>query len=280
MSNGDYTGREQTLVKHIILRNYLERFAIIVGSRWNTLTYVDCFSGPWNVQSENFQDSSFAIALEQLRKAREIHKSRTGRTLKIRCFFLEKKRSAYEKLKRFTDQITDVEIEPKNKALEDAIPDILDFVKKGGSQSFSFVFIDPTGWTGFAMSTIAPLLQLKSSEVLINFMTEHIRRFIDSPQQLTQESFMKLFGSGEFKSKVEGLTEKDREDALVAAYIENVKTVGSLGYASSAIVLHPNKDRMSCCRFQRHRVQCIDETGGGAWSDERVRKSSSWRPCG
>jgi three-Cys-motif partner protein len=243
LSNGDYTGREQTLVKHIILRNYLERFAIIVGSRWNTLTYVDCFSGPWNVQSENFQDSSFAIALEQLRKAREIHKSRTGRTLKIRCFFLEKKRSAYEKLKRFTDQITDVEIEPKNKALEDAIPDILDFVKKGGSQSFSFVFIDPTGWTGFAMSTIAPLLQLKSSEVLINFMTEHIRRFIDSPQQLTQESFMKLFGSGEFKSKVEGLTEKDREDALVAAYIENVKTVGSLGHASSAIVLHPNKDR-------------------------------------
>ena len=37
---------------------------------------------------------------------------------------------------------------------------------------------------------------------------------------------------------------------------------------------------VSCCRFQRHRVQCIDETGGGAWSDESLRKSSSWRPCG
>ena len=244
MSTGDlYTGREQTLVKHFILRNYLERFAIIVGSRWDTLTYVDCFSGPWNVQSEQFQDSSFAIALEQLRKARKVHRDRTGRTLKIRCFFLEKKRSAYDRLKHFTDQITDVEIEAKNEALEDAVQDILDFVRQGGPKAFPFIFIDPTGWTGFAMETIAPLLRHKPGEILINFMTEHIRRFIDSPQRLTQESFEKLFGSGEFKDKVKGLAEKDREDALVTAYSESVKRVGAFGYTSSAIVLHPGKDR-------------------------------------
>jgi three-Cys-motif partner protein len=244
LNTGDlYTGREQTLVKHFILQNCLERFAIIVGARWDTLTYVDCFSGPWNVQSEQFQDSSFAIALEQLRKARKVHRDRTGRTLKIRCFFLEKKRSAYDRLKHFTNQITDVEIEAKNKALEDAVQDILDFVKQGGPKAFPFIFIDPTGWTGFAMETIAPLLRHKPGEILINFMTEHIRRFIDSPQRLTQESFEKLFGSGEFKDKVKGLAEKDREDALVTAYSECVKQVGAFGYTSSAIVLHPGKDR-------------------------------------
>lgn len=65
MSNGElYTGREQTLVKHFILQKYLERFAYIVGSHWDTLTYVDCFSGPWNARSEKFEDSSFAIALK------------------------------------------------------------------------------------------------------------------------------------------------------------------------------------------------------------------------
>jgi three-Cys-motif partner protein len=244
LSNGDlYLGREQTLAKHYILRNYLERFAITVGSRWDTLTYVDCFSGPWNVQSDNFDDSSFAIALSQLRKAREIHRSRTGRSLKLRCFFLEKKRSAYLKLKQFTDQITDVEIEPINKELEDAIPDILDFTNEGGPRSFPFLFIDPTGWTGFAMQTIAPLLRLRPGEVLINFMTEHIRRFIDSPQHLTQESFRKLFGSGEFKEKLKGLEKRDREDALVFAYGQNVKTVGRFGYTCTAVILHPEKDR-------------------------------------
>jgi three-Cys-motif partner protein len=238
-----YAGREQTLVKHTILRNYLERFAVIVGFYWNTLTYVDCFSGPWNIQSENFEDSSFAIAIAQLRKAREFHQARSGRTLKLRCLFLERKRSAYNKLKQFTDWIDDIEILSKNKSLEDAIEDILSFAGHGASKSFSFIFIDPTGWTGFEMDTIAPLLKLKPGEVLINFMTEHIRRFIDSPQEVTQESFRKLFGSSDFQNKVEGLVEKDREDAIVAAYMENVKRVGLFPHASSAIVLHPFKDR-------------------------------------
>ena len=244
MSDGGlYVGREQSLVKHFILRHYLERFAIIVGARWNTLTYVDCFSGPWNVQSDDFKDSSFAIALEQLRKAREIHRDRTHRTLKLRCIFLEKDRSAYAKLKSFTDAITDVEIETQNKKLEDAIPLILDFVKRGGPKSFPFVFIDPTGWTGFAMATIAPLLKLNPGEVLINFMTGHIRRFIVSPQQQTQKSFTKLFGSSEFKGKLRDLEKRDREDAIVEAYTENVKMTGEYGYTSSTIVLHPEKDR-------------------------------------
>jgi hypothetical protein len=116
-------------------------------------------------------------------------------------------------------------------------------VKRGGINSFPFIFIDPTGWTGFAMETIAPLLQLNPSEVLINFITEHIRRFIESPQEETRSSFVKLFGSAEFRDKLIGLEEKEREDALVDAYRESVKRVGSFIYTSSAIVLHPTKDR-------------------------------------
>jgi len=194
-----YLGREQTLVKHFILRHYLERFAIIVGTSRDTLTYVDCFSGPWNVRSDDFQDSSFAIALEQLRKAREIHYQRTGRKLKLRGFFLESKRQAFKKLRNFTEEINDVEIEILNKKLEDSVPSILEFIQKGGKESFPFIFIDPTGWSGFAMGTIAPLLKLNPGEILINFMTEHISRFIESRPNETQESFIRLFGSGNFK---------------------------------------------------------------------------------
>lgn len=244
MSSGDlYTGREQTFVKHFILRNHLERFAIIVGSHWNTLTYVDCFSGPWMVKSEEYKDSSFAIAIEQLRKAREVHKELTGRTLNLRCFFLEKNLSAYKRLKHFSDQINDVAIETKNKKLENAINDILRFVRDGGRDSFPFIFIDPKGWTGFAMETIKPLLQLNPAEVLINFMTEHIRRFIEYPQKQNQEGFVKLFGSSHFREEFRGLAERDREDAIVTAYRESVKRVGLFTHTSSAIVLHPTKDR-------------------------------------
>ena len=244
MSNGDlYARREQTLVKHIILKYYLERFAIIVGSHWDALTYVDCFSGPWKVKSEKLEDSSFAIALEQLRKARDLHRKQTGKTLKLRCFFLEKVPSAYAKLKQFASQQDDVIIETKNKKLEDAIQDILNFVQNGGPKSFPFIFIDPKGWSGFALETITPLLKLNPVEVLITFMTEHIRRFIEWPQKQNQKSFIELFGSGEFKDKLKGLDEKDREDAIVTTYSECVKRVGAFGYTSSAIVLHPEKNR-------------------------------------
>ena len=226
-----------------ILRQYLERFAIIVGTHKDTITYVDCFSGPWNVQSEEFQDSSFSIALEQLRKARRVHQDRTGRTLRLRCFFLESNRSAFTKLKQFTEKIADVEIETQNKRLEHAITLILEFVKKGGSRSFPFMFIDPTGWTGFEMNTIAPLLKCDPGEVLINFMTGHIRRFIDYPEEVNQQSFVRLFGSEDFKEKVKGLAQQEREDAAVEEYVRNVKTTGNFPYVCSAIVLHPEIDR-------------------------------------
>ena len=74
-------------------------------------------------------------------------------------------------------------------------------------------------------------------------MTEHIRRFIEWPQEQNQESFIKLFGSSQFKEILKGLEEKNREDAIVTAYSERVKNVGAFGYTSSAIVLHPKKNR-------------------------------------
>src|SRR5215510_3758069 len=102
-----YIGREQTLVKHLILRRYLERFAHIIGFTWSSITYVDCFSGPWNVRSDDLKDSSFSIALEELRKARVTHRAK-GKDLTLRCFFLEKERGPYARLKQFADQVTDV----------------------------------------------------------------------------------------------------------------------------------------------------------------------------
>ena len=56
MSQEDlYAGREQTLVKHFILKEYLERFAIIIGSRWQTITYVDCFLRSVECQVSKFR---------------------------------------------------------------------------------------------------------------------------------------------------------------------------------------------------------------------------------
>lgn len=237
-----YVGREQSFVKHLILRKYLQRFAFIIGSRYDVITYVDCFSGPWNVQSQELKDSSFSIALEELQAARAQHGIR-GKSVKLRCLFLEENPDAYAKLKQFADNARNAVVETRNCKLKDAIEDIVSFVKKGGARSFPFIFIDPTGWTGFAMDEISPLLQLTPSEVLINFMTGHILRFIESPDEMTQESFVRLFGSDSFRENLKGLTQRDREDAAVEEYSRVVARTGQFPFTSTSIVLHPEFDR-------------------------------------
>lgn len=243
MSEGDlYAGREQTLVKHFILERYLERFAYIVGSAWNTLTYVDCFSGPWNVRSDRLQDSSFYIALNQLRKA-TTDLAKRGRTVALRCLFLEKNATAYDQLRRFAEDVKYAEVETRNSALETAIGEICDFVKRGGESSFPFFFVDPTGWSGFAMDLIGPLLRFTPGEVLVNFMTGHILRFAEHSDPAVQQSFDRLFGSIDYRARIDGLKGRDREDALVQCYCDAIGSAGSYDYVCPAIVLHPENDR-------------------------------------
>lgn len=79
-----YLDREQSRIKHAILDKYLQRFAIIVGKHWKGIIYVDGFSGPWNTISSDFADSSFAIALKQLRNAKEtVRQNFQGKDLAI-----------------------------------------------------------------------------------------------------------------------------------------------------------------------------------------------------
>ena len=237
-----YVGREQTLVKHFILRKYLSRFAPIVLSNWNSISYVDCFSGPWNAHTDDLRDTSFSIALEELRRARDRHAD-SGRQVGLRCFFLERNADAYARLKAYADAVDDAEVETRNAILEESVDAILDFVRRDGRQTFPFIFIDPTGWTGFAMDTIAPLLSVEPGEVLINLMTKDVRRFIESPEQQTQASFDRLFGRPGVKERVAGLQGLDRDDAVVDEYQSSVRQFGGFRYVCSAIVLHSERNR-------------------------------------
>jgi hypothetical protein len=94
------------------------------------------------------------------------------------------------------------------------------------------------------MSLIAPLLRQQPGEVLINFMTDYVRRFIDHPQQQTREQFAALFGSSNIRDKVLALTDPHaREEALLRSYAEEIKRTGRFRYACTAIILYPEIDR-------------------------------------
>jgi hypothetical protein len=53
--NPAYEGREHSLVKHALLKGYLEILLSIlgVGCGFRELVYVDCFAGPYGDESED-----------------------------------------------------------------------------------------------------------------------------------------------------------------------------------------------------------------------------------
>ena len=67
----DYAGREQAYVKHIFLERYLEALIFKTASTYTHIVYVDGFAGPWQSANERFDDTSFGIALNALRSAKE-----------------------------------------------------------------------------------------------------------------------------------------------------------------------------------------------------------------
>lgn len=224
--NDEYAGREQSQVKHFILRQYLKRFARIIGSQWNTITYVDCFSGPWESKTADLSDTSFAIALQELRDAQTTLAQRK-KSLNIRCLFLEEQAKRYSRLAKYCQKQSDVVIETQNASMLDAIPQIADFIERGGSNSFPFIFIDPTGWTGFDHDRLRPLLRQPQGEVLVNFMTEHIRRFVTSKEKRVDiiDSFRRLFGTDAVFDRV--MLYASKSDTLPHVWKLCVKRVAS-----------------------------------------------------
>lgn len=227
-----YYGREQTLVKHEMLKRYLGPAARIIGSFARSFVYVDCCSGPWKTATDDLSDTSFSIALEQLRSARKFLQER-HHDVEFRCLFVEENPLAFARLQEYCDSIKDVEAKPLQGDFTNKIDGILRFIAERPG-AFPFFFIDPTGWNPLAIAKIKPLLQSCPSEVLINFMTSHIKRFLES------SDFEVKFGP-DYMRKVIGLTGQDRDDLAAYSFADEIRKF--YPYTCTSVVLNPVRDQ-------------------------------------
>lgn len=238
-----YEGREQAWVKHEVLRRYLQRLAFKVGGfrPGTTLNYIDCFSGPWDAEKDDHGDSSPAIAMRELANAR--YALAKTKPMSVRAMFVERDPAAYDRLRALCERAP-VEATTFHGKFEDHVADAVKFAK-GGPNPFAFAFIDPTGWTGFGLQKIAPLLRVQLSEVLINFMWGHIGRFIDDEESSAEASFDALLGedASAYRGRWQSLEGLDREDEIVRTYCERVRVVGGFRYCVSTVIVNPTIDR-------------------------------------
>jgi three-Cys-motif partner protein len=231
-----YEGREQTYVKHFFLGHYLERVAYNIGSFANDFVYVDGFSGPWMSKSEKLQDTSFAIAIGQLKRVKAGIEKR-GRKFNVRCIFCEADDAAFTALVAATANMNEVEPLCLHGEFEFLIPEILG--KIGGA--FSLVLLDPTGWTGFALSNIKPILEHAPGEVIINFMYDHINRFLTDERAGVAESHNRLFGGPGWERAIK--LGDERESSILDLYMSRVRAAGNFEFVTSTRIFKPKSDR-------------------------------------
>ena len=231
-----YRGKEQTYLKHFFLEQYLETVAFHIGYTHKEFVYVDCFSGPWQAADEEFADTSIRIALDRLNYVRD-GLVKQGRSPTIRAIFVEKLPTAFAALQTALVQhrhaITTTAFQG---TFEENIPHIL---REIGS-AFAFFFIDPKGWTGFAMDNIRPILLHKPGEVMVNFMYDFINRFLNFPNQANEATLDQCFGTAQWRDIRDV---DDREAESIGLYQEQLRTTGAFTYVTSTRILKPLHNR-------------------------------------
>ncbi len=250
MEIGDtYKGREHSLIKHELLKGYLEALLSIVGvSGVKKFAYVDCFAGPWGGDEESLEGTSIAISLEILAQVRDtLGKVHGIHGLDFRAIYVEEVEKRYTRLSEYLEKNCPNGIQCH--ALYGDFAGLQDeILKLCGDQSFAFFFVDPKGWLDVGVPKLAKLLRRPKSEFLITFMYDFLNRFIGKTELRNQVSEMLGEMSEADHRQISSLAPKDREDVVVRMYREQLKSAmgpeGALQPRSyHAIVKDSRKER-------------------------------------
>lgn len=254
VSLSDYLGREQSYVKHVFLESYLERLVHKTASKYPHIVYVDGFAGPWQSANERFEDTSFCIAINALRRAKASWKT-YGRHVRMSAFLVERDAVAYAKLSNIPAQFPDIEIQTYNDDFMNISGAILSSIPH---DAFAFFLLDPKGWR-ISLRQLAPLLARPNSEVIFNFMFDFINRAASIKDANVVAGLDELIPFGDWRVKLKAAEKSNstepaaRKQILAEAFAESLKQLGSYEYVAETTVLRPVKDRPLYCLFYATR---------------------------
>jgi three-Cys-motif partner protein len=259
ISLDDYAGREQSYVKHVFLESYLERLVHKTASAFPHIVYVDGFAGPWQSANERFEDTSFGIAVNALRRAKASWRERQ-RNVKMSAYLVERDEAAYRRLAEIPGRHPDIAVKTYPADFLAVLPKILNDIPP---DAFTFFLIDPKGWR-IPLQGLSAMLARKNSEVIFNFMFDFINRAASIKDPVVVSGLDKLIPYGNWRAKLDeaenarsnGLTTDERKAILVEAFSSCLSGLGGYDYVAETTVLRPASNRTLYCLFYatRHRV--------------------------
>lgn len=247
--DNSYRGREHSFIKHELLKGYLQKLLLIVGtSGTHEITYVDCFAGPWGPADESMDSTSIAISLDILKGVRDTlaRPPYNIAGLKLKAVYVEKTKRSYKRLAEYlaTNAPSGIECTPLCGDYSERLDDILHLCGNG----FAFFFLDPKGWKDVTIPKLRRLAARRRSELLINFMYEFFNRFKGLPE--LQQQVTDILGELDDSDRrwLGACKPEARESWVVRRYRERLKeAMGSEGRERSrayhAVVKDKDKDK-------------------------------------
>lgn len=268
---------DHTAAKHDILRGYLGAWFPIMAQRQpgSRIVYIDGFAGPGVY--DNGQPGSPLLALERLVG----HPRFPLWTNEFVFMFIEADEERYaslvEELTRFWTkrggQPKNVKVNVVNETFADVAEQIL--AALGTSRlAPTFAFVDPFGFKGVALDTVARLVSFRHCEVFFNFMFNSVNRFLTAPQ--VGDQMEALFGTDRC-FEVDGLDADEREEFLLGLYGEQLRVAANMDHVHRFTMTGP-KNKQVCTLFygtrsldgvrkMKEAMWKVDPGGGCHFSD-------------
>lgn len=239
-----YEGREHAKAKHALLESYVQRYAMILGlSQVPSLVFIDAFAGPWQSATDDLLDTSFGLSLRALNGCAEALRAKFHIQPNIRALWIEENPDAFAKLSQVAARWSNsrISIRAEQGRFQDKIDRIVRFI---GNDAYAFIFVDPKGYKELIEPRIlAPSLKLPRTELLINYMWNHIRFALGRPGEAGHvENMKRLFGrhTDRLMSLHSGA---ERANECLAAYESELRDACSQSGANRLRVLsYPIRD--------------------------------------
>lgn len=237
-----YQGREQSYIKHLFLQKYLESAAYkLFQGRSPVFNFVDAFAGPWrNTDTARQTDTSFALALATLENVRSILEGIGLRGLKVRFRFCEREPDSFARLQAFASENSKFDIKVFPGAFEDNLGAI-EAACRDISGSFTFTFVDPTGWD-VDSRPIFTFLKALRGEVLFNFMSEHVNRH--AGWDGVAGSVGRFLADPDWKSAFEALPDDSNESKILKLLKTRMEAAGAATWLPDFAIRKPRENRI------------------------------------
>lgn len=203
-----------TRAKHQILREYLQAWLPIVGTKFPRIRLIDGFAGPGCYVGG--EPGSPIIMLNTLLE----HSARASISAKIEYIFIEERQDRFEALERSIEALrganplpSSVTVDSRSGRFDQLMP--LVAPASEAHKPPTFAFVDPFGWKDAPMELTSGILGIDHCEALIYVPLPFIARFVDEAS--VEDSLTLLYG-GETWRNARTLSADARIEALRTSF--------------------------------------------------------------